>query len=191
MKRHSLADLAVVLTLLLVAVSVQGVSQPVDDPPVIFSERNLSGPRLGITYIAGSDESQLIQALKSKGIGRVISQFGWHFEHRLTPASGGPSFVIEWVPLIAGVEYGKFIPSLTLALGVRLPNGFEFGLGPNVLVTKAITDQAPDTFSTSLVMAFGKSFDFGGVSIPLNLVYVRSPLGERVGLIFGYAISRQ
>jgi hypothetical protein len=87
------------------------------------------------------------------------------------------------------VEYGKFIPSLTLALGIRFPSGYEFGLGPNILLTGAISDQARETFSTSLVMVVGKSFDFSGVSIPVNLAYVSSPLGERFGIIIGYAIS--
>jgi hypothetical protein len=161
-----------------------------DEKPVEFTERNLSGPRLGLTFFPGSDDSPLIQALEAEGIGRMVSQFGWHFEHRVTPKSGGPSFVIQWVPLLAGVEYGKFIPSLTLALGIRFPSGYEFGLGPNILLTKALTENAEETFNTSLVLVVGKSFDFSGVSIPVNLAYVRSPLGERIGIIFGYAIQR-
>lgn len=167
---------------------VSGFAQ--EEKPVEFTERNLSGPRLGLTFFPGGDDSPLIQALESEGIGRVVSQFGWHFEHRITPKSGGPSFVIQWVPLLAGVEYGKFIPSLTLALGIRFPSGYEFGLGPNILLTKALTENAEQTFNTSLVLVFGRSFDFSGVSIPVNLAYVRSPLGERIGIIFGYAIQR-
>ena len=173
-----------------ISMLVAPASRSQDDVPVQFTERNLSGPRLGLTFLPGGKDSQLIQALEAEGIGRVISQFGWHFEHRVTPNSGGPSFVIQWVPLLAGVEYGKFIPSLTLALGIRFPSGYEFGIGPNVLMTKAITDKAPETFNTSLVLVVGKSFDFGGVSIPVNLAYVTSPLGERIGIIFGYAIQR-
>lgn len=191
MKTKSFSAITLAFTVLVAAFATTVTAQT-DSPrkPIAFTERNLSGPRLGITFIPGAEDEELVRALKSKGIGRVISQFGWHFEHQLTPHGGGPSFVIEWIPLVAGVEYGKFIPSLTLALGIRLPNGFEFGLGPNVLATKAITDKSEDVFSTALVLAVGKSFDFGGVSIPVNLAYVKSPMGARIGLIFGYAIER-
>ena len=148
----------------------------------VVSERNLSGPRLGLTYVGGT--GPLAEALESKDMGRWISQFGWHTEYQVTPKNGGPSFVIEFVPLVAGVEYGHFIPSFSLPMGVRLENGFEFGLGPNVLLG------GKDVFNTALVIAIGKSFDFRGVSIPVNVAYVRSPAGDRLGLIFGYAIQR-
>jgi hypothetical protein len=81
------------------------------------------------------------------------------------------------------VEYGTLIPSGTLAMGVRFPEGYEFGMGPNVLVS----DQG---LTTALVMSVGKSFNYGGVSIPLNLVLTTNPDGMRFSFIFGYAIQR-
>jgi len=150
--------------------------------PVRFAERNMGGPRLGVTYIPGNGE--LVQKLKEKNIGNTISQFGWHFEWAVIPDGGGPAFVIEAVPLVGGVEYGKLVPSATLAMGVRLPNGIEFGMGPNVLIggEKAI--------NPALVLAIGKSFNYSGVSIPINLVFATNPAGNRVSLIFGYAIAK-
>ena len=63
-----------------------------------------------------------------------------------------------------------------------MPNGFEFGLGPNlVLGTKA---------TTALMFTVGKSFDYGGVNIPFNLVFVTNNDGPRLSLMFGYAITR-
>ena len=41
-------------------------------------------------------------------------------------------------PFVSGVEYGKFILNGTVAFGVRLPNGIEFGLGPNLLIAEQI-----------------------------------------------------
>ena len=101
--------------------------------PISFAERNLGGPRLGVTYILGGGDGQLIDKLNKKGIGTTISQFGWHFEYQIIPEGGGPQFVIQAVPFIGGVEYGTVIPSLTLAMGIRLPDGIEFGMGPNVI----------------------------------------------------------
>jgi hypothetical protein len=152
------------------------------DERVRFSKRNLGGPRLGITVITGDNE--LSRHLDEKHIGRQISQFGWHFEYQIIPTGGGPQFVVQFTPLIGGVEYGKVIPGATLAMGIRFPNGYEFGLGPNV--TAGTGDVSP----TALVVGVGKTFNYGGVSIPLNLVYATNPDGNRVSFIIGYAIAR-
>jgi len=150
--------------------------------PVRFAERNMGGPRLGVTYIPGNGE--LVQKLKENQIGNTISQFGWHFEWAVIPEGGGPSFVIELIPLIGGVEYGKLVPSATLAMGVRMPSGIEFGMGPNLLFG------GDNIVNSSLVLALGKSFNYSGVSIPINVVFATNPAGNRVSLIFGYAIAK-
>jgi hypothetical protein len=95
--------------------------------------------------------------------------------------------VIEFIPLVSGVEYGKFIPNATFAMGVRTPGGFEMGLGPNVSAYKSDGDPA---VRTSLVTAVGKSLNYGGVSIPINLVLATNPQGNRISLIFGYAVGK-
>jgi hypothetical protein len=151
-------------------------------PTVLFQERNLSGPRLGVTMIPG--DGKLVNRLDSLGIGRTISQFGWHFEWQVIPEGGGPQFVVELIPMVGGVEYGKIIPSATLAMGVRLPNGIEFGMGPNLLYG------GENVVHSSLVLAVGKSFNYGGVSIPINLAYATNPEGNRISVVFGYAISK-
>ena len=144
-----------------------------------FSQRNLGGPRLGATYVVG--QNTLTKELRQKNIGSFISQFGWHFEYQIIPRGYGPSFVIQFVPLVGGVEYGQLIPSATLAMGIRFPNGFEFGMGPNAIVT----DKG---FKSALVVAVGKSINYGGVSIPLNLAFATNPDGNRISFIFGYSI---
>jgi hypothetical protein len=158
------------------------LAQTTTDDQVTFGQRNLGGPRLGITYIPGNSELQ--RELRDKQIGATLSQFGWQFEYQVIPDGGGPSFVVQFVPMVAGVEYGTFIPSASLALGVRMPSGVEFGLGPNLLVG------GNKGLNTALVVAVGKSFNYGGVSIPLDLVYATSPDGNRISVIFGYAIKK-
>lgn len=161
-------------------------AQTTDSEVVTFHKRNMSGPRLGVTYVMGQGE--LWDDLERQGMGRTISQFGWHFEYQIVPKGGGPQFVIEAVPMIGGVEYGKVIPGATLAMGIRFPSGFEFGLGPNA--TAVNPTGAEVKVRTSLAIAVGKSFSYGGVSLPLNLVLVTSQRGQRVGIIVGYAIQR-
>lgn len=151
--------------------------------PVQLAERNLGGPRLGVTYVPGKGE--LAQALADRGIGRILSQFGWHFEYLVIPKGGGPSFAVQFVPLFAGVEHGTFIPSLTVALGIRLPSGIEFGMGPNILIG------GEKIFNSALVIALGKSFDYGGVSIPIDFVVATNPKGTRFSIIVGYSLVKQ
>jgi hypothetical protein len=132
--------------------------------------------------VPGSGE--LANKLEEANLGTTISQFGWHFEWQIRPEGGGPAFVIEGVPLVGGVEYGKVIPSASLIMGVRLPNGIEFGMGPNALMS------GKEEVHTALVIAVGKSFNYSGVSIPLNIAYATNPEGPRISLMFGYSINR-
>jgi hypothetical protein len=147
---------------------------------VSFAERNMGGPRLGMTYVVGKE---LTKRLDEKKIGHFISQFGWHFEYQVIPDGGGPAFVIQFVPLVGAVEYATLVPSATLAMGIRFPGGLEFGIGPNLLATQ-------EYISSSLVLAIGKSINYGGVSIPLNVAAAVNPAGTRFSFIFGYAIAK-
>ncbi len=150
-------------------------------------ERNMSGPRFGVTYVGIKEE--LKELLPPGDFHRVISQFGWHFEHQITPEGGGPQFVIQFVPMVAGVEHGFFIPNATLAVGIRLPGGFESGIGPNIQLPKNLELEG-GRVTSALLVAVGKSFHYGGVSIPLNIAYAINPNGNRVSFILGYAIQR-
>jgi hypothetical protein len=184
---------AILTSVLIVAIMIglqpgKAVSQSMyPESTVSFAHRNLGGPRLGISFVTGNGD--LWQKLEDERIGRSISQFGWHFEYQVIPEGGGPQFVVQLVPLVAGVEYGKFIPSGTLAMGVRFPGGIEFGLGPNILLVGK-NDMGKSPAKTALVLGIGKSFNYGGVSIPLNLVYATNPDGNRISVIFGYAIAK-
>lgn len=170
--------LRIIMAILIVGSSYYSYAQ--DD--IKYHRRNLSGPRLGVTIVPGN--GKLAQKLEERNIGRLLSQFGWHFESQVFVSNDGPSFVVQFVPLFAGVEHGTLIPSFTLAMGIRLPTGIEFGLGPNLLFG------GEDIVNSSLVIGVGKSFDYGGVSIPVNIVWATNPAGSRFSLIIGYAIGR-
>jgi hypothetical protein len=154
-----------------------------EETPVQFRQDKLSGPRLGITYVVHG--SKWDKELEERDIDNFISQFGWHFEFLLRPKGGGPAFVTELVPFFGGVEYGTVIPSLTVVFGIRFPMGFEFGMGPQAVVT--MVDGEP--VSSSLVVAVGQSLDFSGVKIPLNLALATNSDGQRVSFAFGYAVG--
>jgi hypothetical protein len=148
-----------------------------------FAERDLSGPRVGMMLAPG--DGAITRRLKEHGLGTVVSQFGWQFERQITPLGGGPQLVTEAIPLVGGVEYGKFVPSVTLALGMRFKSGFEVGMGPSVTVVST-----SGSTSTALVVALGKTLDYGDLHIPLNLAVSTNPKGTMVTLITGYAMHR-
>ncbi len=150
-------------------------------------ERNMSGPRFGLTYVGIKPELKKLLP-PGEEFHRVISQFGWHFEHQIAPEGGGPQFLLQFVPMVAGVEHGFFIPNATFAVGIRLPNGFEAGIGPNIQLPKNL--ESGGNVTSALLVAVGKTFDFGGVSIPVNIAYAINPNGNRVSFVLGYAIQR-
>jgi hypothetical protein len=161
------------------AAAQEGDNQPAASPPEVhFSQRSLAGPRIGFTVIPGN--SELGRTLDEKNISRIISQFGWHFEHRVIANGVGPAFVIEFVPLLGGVEYGKPILSTSLFFGIRMPSGYEFGVGPNLIIASSAY--------TGIVIGAGRTFDVQGISIPFNIVYAGSPAGGRIAFMVGYAI---
>ena len=55
-------------------------------------------------------------------------------------------------------------------------------MGPNF-------SASTDKILTSLVFAAGYSMNFGGISIPFDLAYVKNPDGDRITFLFGYAIN--
>jgi len=146
-----------------------------------IAQRNLDGPRMGVTYVLSGEK--LIMGMKMQGMDRWVSQFGWHFEAQVIPVNRGPQFVIQVVPLVAGVEYGKMRLSTVFGMGVRFPSGFEFGLGPEFLATDG-------SLTTALVMVVGTSFNYGDVSIPINLALTKRPYGTTISFMFGYAIEK-
>ena len=194
--RHTRGLIAAAAVLCLIAIPLSALAQgrPYSNDPtkryerdgrVEFEKVGLSGPRFGVTWVPGDNE--ITRRLKENGMEPFLSQFGWHFERRVTPRGGGPEFVIETVPLVAGVEYGKFLPNITLAMGVRFPAGWEFGIGPNLMITGL---EGSDDLQTSLITAVGYSFRYAGVSLPVNLAFTTNPDSNRVSLLFGYAIRR-
>lgn len=124
--------------------------------------KKFGGPRIGMTYITSGTSSDYIS---DKGKNPLITQFGWQFEQRLFTIENGTSGIIEFVPLIGGMEQGLFLPSANLLIGMRSggKRSFEFALGPNVSLS-----------GLGMVFAAGTNFKSGKVNFPVNLALVPS-----------------
>ncbi|WP_151086630.1 hypothetical protein [Hymenobacter baengnokdamensis] len=138
---------------------------------------HLSGPRLGFTVLTDGVLSHARDQVGS--LSPFLTQFGWQFESRLFRLPNGTSGLVEFVPLVGGLEQGLFIPSVSGILGLRGPKGFEFGLGPN------LTPMGAD-----IVLALGTSFHSNGINFPVNLAVVPGHSGARISLLFGFNSRR-
>ena len=79
-----------------------------------------------------------------------------------------------------GLEESVVLPSLSWLVGVRMRDGAEFGIGPNI--TPA---------GTALVLATGVTFRAGALNVPVNVAVVPSKSGTRVSVLSGFSLRRQ
>ncbi|PJJ53220.1 hypothetical protein [Hymenobacter chitinivorans] len=146
------------------------------DEESAYDEVHLGGPRIGVTLLSGGVADK---ARSEHDIKPFLTQFGWQFETRIFRLPNGTSGLVEFVPLIGGLEQNKFVPSLNALIGIRGPKGLEFGLGPNVT-----------PISASIVLAAGTSFRSHGVNFPVNFAVVPGNGGARFSLLFGFNSRR-
>lgn len=137
-----------------------------------------SGPRFGVSVLAGDPYQKALD----KGLVPVFSQFGWQFETRFA-SSDRMAGLIEWVPLIGGLDQNVFIPSFSMLVGLRIKEGFEFGIGPNISITQV---EDPSKWF-NLVIAIGQTIDAGDFAFPIHLAVVPQKGGARTTLLFGFS----
>ncbi|GAB4131113.1 MAG: hypothetical protein Fur0041_01100 [Bacteroidia bacterium] len=121
------------------------------------------GPRIGVTYLGPGESNNKMNDLFDRNINPVISQFGWQFETRFFTLDNGAQGLVEFVPLIGGLEQGIFIPSASALVGFRTPKGYEVGVGPIISLG-----------GPGIVFAAGTSFRSGKIVFPVNLAFVPS-----------------
>jgi len=136
---------------------------PVEDPldEMVIPTKRYGGPRVGLTYISdGTTRTRIADAFNRADIMPFVSQFGWQFETRIFTLENGAAGLIEFIPLIGGIEQGLFLPSASGIIGFRGANGVEFGVGPSVSLA-----------GFGLVMAAGASFKVGKITFPINIAF--------------------
>jgi hypothetical protein len=150
-------------------------AQPQGESPLI-RPINLSGPRIGATYLT---PGRALNRLRDNfdDVVPVFSLFGWQFETQFFTLDDGTTGVFEFVPMIAGLEQGLFLPTASGLIGIRNAKGYEIGVGPNLSLSGA-----------GLVFAAGINFQSSQINFPVNFVVVTSPAGVRYSLVFGFNI---
>lgn len=145
----------------------------VDEDEFLPEARRYGGPRMGATLIG---PGVFRDALNAEGKSNLFSQFGWQFEKRLFTTKTGISAVVEFVPLIGGIDMGKFIPSASALVGIRTKKGIEFGAGPNASIYgyKDARGNYTTTNSFGIVIAAGMSIKSDKVYFPINIAFIPS-----------------
>jgi hypothetical protein len=158
-----------------IALASPALCQTPDLPPEAIS---LSGPRFGLTVLGDG----ILEKLKDKDIDvkSTISQFGWQFEKQVKISDKGLAAVNEWVVLAGGLDQGVVLPSLSWLVGIRTPEGVEFGAGPNFT-----------PLGVGLVAAFGVTVRTGALNVPLNFALAPSRSGLRVSVLTGFNMRRR
>jgi len=115
------------------------------------SRLNLSGPRMGFTAFTG-ELSSIYSDPKTEGgfdAFPLMFQFGYQFEVKYLN-QGDFQALFEFIPIVTGLDQGKFIPSISVLNGIRSNRtGWEFAFGPifyGVTEAKGFYDQNGDWY---------------------------------------------
>lgn len=132
-----------------------------------------SGPRLGVAYLTSGS---VTAEKEGRRLSPMTSLFGWQFERQFpTGMKDAPLPMTELVLLAGGIEQNLFLPSASLVLGLRQPNGWEFGVGPTVTGAGA-----------QLVVAGGITRPLGNLNIPMNLAVAPGRRGASISFTTGF-----
>jgi len=139
--------------------------------------KKFEGPRVGLTYIS---EGTVRDYFDDKSKNPFIMQFGYQFETRLFTADDGTSALLEFVPIVGGIDQGLFLPSVSILTGLRNATdakiSLEFAIGPNFSVTRDYNGDAVG--SVGLVIGFGTNIKKSNINFPITVVLVPSVGGN-------------
>lgn len=143
--------------------------------------QKLSGPRFGMTAFTGA----VADRRRKADLGVFMSQFGWQFENQIVSTDTGNQALLEFLLLFGGFEQDMRNMSLSWLAGYRLPNGFEFGVGPNF----GIQLSGEGETTTSMVTALGATMPFGDIYVPANVAVAWAEGGPRITTLIGWIIG--
>lgn len=150
-----------------------------DLPRGVTEVVDMTGPRVGLTVLNQKTVDRLFEE-RGIDVQPVITQLGWQFERRLYTNGDGMTVLMEWVPLLSGLEQGVALPSFNWLVGLRTSAGTEFGFGPNIT-----------PLGVGLVGAFGITVKTGALHVPFNVAVATSKSGARVSIMTGFNIRKR
>jgi hypothetical protein len=107
---------------------------------------NLSGPRMGFVFYTGTTASIFKDPVHTGGfdINPYMFQIGWQFEKQYLN-EGNFQALVEFIPLVSGLDQNMAIPSFTILNGLRNNKiGLEIAVGPTVNLVRKSTGYFDD-----------------------------------------------
>ncbi len=180
-----------------------------------YQRLNLSGPRMGYVFFSGQTAEILARPTNKGGFDAspAYFQMGYQFEKQYL-SEGKWQALVEFIPLISGVDQGLFIPSLSILNGLRSnKNGLEFAIGPSfniakradvvevdgewllaqnynnvkgLPVEKRLDSRGKYELASNVVIAAGFSLKSGKLNIPINAYVIPGRDDFRLGISFGF-----
>lgn len=99
---------------------------------------SIGGPRFGFAFLTGTS-AEFMRREKSQGGQEgypALFQFGYQFE-KVYLNEGNLQAIVEFLPMLSGMDQGLLLPSFTLLNGFRsAKSGWEFAFGPTVSWTR-------------------------------------------------------
>jgi len=136
---------------LMIQISVNNIFNIENDPNMVsllsnyeepittkLTNVSLNGPRMGAALVTGEFAAAITAPTEEGGYGGypVLSQLGYQYEVQYLTA-GNFNALVEFLPIVSGLEQGIFIPSVVFMNGFRFGKGnWEFAFGPSVGVRK-------------------------------------------------------
>ena len=183
---------------------------------------HLNGPRMGFIAFTGEQAKVLSEKESTGGYEAfpMMFQFGYQFEKQYLNG-GNFQALFEFVPMITGLDQGKFFPSITVLNGLRNNiNGWEIAFGPTFSfdkkargyyengkwhmenewnfpafnpyeITKRTDSRGEVELTTNLVFTVGKTIKSGKLNIPINGFIIPTTTGCRFGISFGYNAKKR
>jgi hypothetical protein len=150
---------------------------PPPSAPRILDDDDRSGFRLGAAYLIGGS----VTAEKNgKSVGPLMTLFGWQLEHQFpTGRKDLPVPMTEFIVLVGGIEQGIALPSASLLIGMRQPNGWEAGVGPTI--TGA---------GLQIAVGAGVTQTLGTLNVPFNLAVAPGRRGASISFTTGFNYKR-
>lgn len=181
-----------------------------------FNVLQLSGPRMGYTFITGEGANIMRKSRSAGGYDAypALFQFGYQFEKQYLN-EGKFQALFEFIPMVSGLDQGLFIPSFTFMNGLRNNvNGLEFAVGPSINFIKQSrqfqdstgvwhrSSEVPNqgnfdvrermdskgelAIQSYVVLAVGFSLKSGKMNIPINAFVIPGKETLRFGFSFGF-----
>jgi len=182
----------------------------------------LGGPRMGFMAFTGQQGKIMQASEQNGGFGTfpVMFQFGYQFEKQYLN-EGNFQALFEFVPMITGLDQGKFFPSITIMNGLRNNiNGWEIAFGPTFSfdskargynengnwhlenewsqaginpnkIEKRTDSRGEIELTSNFILAIGKTIKSGKLNIPINGFVIPTTTGCRFGISFGYNAKKR